>query len=203
MGLSKAKGGVGYRDLAIFNKALLAKQLWRIIKNPDSLVAQVLKAKYFPQVKALEANLGTWPSLAWRSLLSTKELVCKGAIWKVGDGKDIRVWGDCWIPKPTSFSMQSPWLTLNEDTLVWDLMDKESNTWNRSLIEQNLWKEEAEAILNIPLSPFLPKDQSIWRCTKNRNFSVQSAYHLGLEVWDKQNPSSLVKMKANEIWKMC
>jgi hypothetical protein len=82
-------------------------------------------------------------------------------------------------------------------------MDKESNTWNRSLIEQNLWKEEAEAILNIPLSPFLPKDQSIWRCTKNRDFSVQSAYHLGLEVWDKQNPSSSVKMKANEIWKMC
>lgn len=98
MGLSKAKGGMGFRDLAMFNKALLAKQLWRILQNPNSLVARIMQAKYFPQTTLWEAGPGSRPSLAWRSLLSAREILQKGAIWRVGDGKDIRVWGDCWLP---------------------------------------------------------------------------------------------------------
>ena len=40
--VSKFKGGLRFRHLGIFNKALLAKQGWRLIKHPDSLMARVL-----------------------------------------------------------------------------------------------------------------------------------------------------------------
>src|SRR6185503_19619363 len=43
----KEKGGLGYRDLHLFNLAMLARQGWRLITEPSSLCAQVLKAKYF------------------------------------------------------------------------------------------------------------------------------------------------------------
>jgi hypothetical protein len=36
MGLSKDVGGLGYRDLESFNMALLAKQGWCLIQNPNS-----------------------------------------------------------------------------------------------------------------------------------------------------------------------
>jgi hypothetical protein len=49
---------MGFRDFTCFNKALLAKQIWRIWKTPDSLTARIMKGKYFPNCSVLEATLG-------------------------------------------------------------------------------------------------------------------------------------------------
>jgi hypothetical protein len=39
-------GGLGIRDVAIFNKALLGKWLWRYSTEPNSLWRQVIDSKY-------------------------------------------------------------------------------------------------------------------------------------------------------------
>ena len=39
------KGGLGYRDLHLFNLAKLARQAWRILQNPDPLCAKLLMAR--------------------------------------------------------------------------------------------------------------------------------------------------------------
>lgn len=36
---SKLKGGMGFRNLHTFNLAMLAKQGWRLLSNPHSLIA--------------------------------------------------------------------------------------------------------------------------------------------------------------------
>jgi hypothetical protein len=63
--VSKSKGGMGFWDLRCFNKALLAKQCWRLFHDPDSLPAQILRGKYYPRGSILEACLGLKPSYAW------------------------------------------------------------------------------------------------------------------------------------------
>jgi hypothetical protein len=57
MGRSKESGGLGYQDLESFNMALLAKQGWRIIKFPESLVAKFFKEKYFPNGTFMKSPL--------------------------------------------------------------------------------------------------------------------------------------------------
>jgi hypothetical protein len=68
MGRSKSVGGMGFRDLVLFNKAMLAKQGWRFLQNPTSLTAQIFKAKYYPRGDFLGATLGNRHSYAWRSI---------------------------------------------------------------------------------------------------------------------------------------
>lgn len=41
---------MGCKEIEKFNEALLAKQVWRMIKNPDSLCHRVFKARFFLEV---------------------------------------------------------------------------------------------------------------------------------------------------------
>lgn len=143
------------------------------MKNPDSLTAKIMQAKYFPNISILDAALGNRPSQAWRSLLAARDLVHSGVILRVGDGKEIRVWGDKWIPIPSSFSVQTPKFDMSEEMKVCCLIDQDTKQWNSSFISEHFFPEEANAITNIPLSPLLPKDRLIWRCTKKGEFSVR------------------------------
>jgi len=98
LGLPKQRGGLGFRDLEVFNLALLAKQGWRLIQQPNSLLAKVLKGKYFLRDSFLQAKLGANPSFTWRSMLKARPVLEQGLMWRIGNGEQVRIWGDKWIP---------------------------------------------------------------------------------------------------------
>ena len=75
---SKWEGGMGFRDLHAFNLAMLAKQGWRMLADPCSLMAQLYKAKYFPNNDVLSAKIGCCPSYAWRSIHQSLEVLTQG-----------------------------------------------------------------------------------------------------------------------------
>jgi hypothetical protein len=93
MGVSKTHGGMSFRDITCFNQALLAKQVWRLWKSSDNLVAKIIKAKYYPDCSTLDAPLGKKHSFAW-SIQGTCSLVREGLIWKVGNGEKFHIWKD-------------------------------------------------------------------------------------------------------------
>jgi hypothetical protein len=134
MGRAKSAGGLGFRDLLMFNKALLAKQCWRLVQFPHSLSSRILKAKYFPNSSFLASELGKRPSFIWRSFLAAKDLLSSGITWRVGDGKSINIWGDNWLPNFGVLNFQSE-LFLHRDAKVSDLIDVSIRGWNDGLID--------------------------------------------------------------------
>jgi hypothetical protein len=87
-------GGLGFRDIHAFNVAMLSRQVWRLVQNPDSLCARVLRAKYYPDGSILDAKPSEGISYAWRSLLHGVNLIRDGYIWRIGDGVQINIWTD-------------------------------------------------------------------------------------------------------------
>jgi hypothetical protein len=57
--MTKYMGGLGFRDIKNFNLALLAHQAWRLLRNPETLSAQVFKAVYYPHGDITTAELGS------------------------------------------------------------------------------------------------------------------------------------------------
>ena len=81
----KGKEGLGFRDLEAFNKALLAKQLWRIICDPNLLMSKVIRGKYLKDHKSLDIQPLTSASWPWRSIHSAWSFLEEGLWKRVGD----------------------------------------------------------------------------------------------------------------------
>ena len=80
--LSEAKevGGMGFKEIEKFNDALLAKQVWRMLHNPDSLCFRVFKARFFPNYSILDAKESNSGSYAWKSILGARDVIKKGMV---------------------------------------------------------------------------------------------------------------------------
>ncbi|KAL5752846.1 hypothetical protein ACOSP7_023036 [Xanthoceras sorbifolium] len=143
----KMDEGLGFRDLHIFNKAMLAKQSWRILRNPSSLAARVLKGCYFPHSDFLRASGKPSSSFVWRSLLWGRELILQGSRKRFGSGNSILIYKDRWIPRPSTFSVISQ--PVVNDLVFVSQLKLASGAWNELLIRSVFLALDADAILSI------------------------------------------------------
>uniref|UniRef100_A0A7N2N032 Reverse transcriptase zinc-binding domain-containing protein n=1 Tax=Quercus lobata TaxID=97700 RepID=A0A7N2N032_QUELO len=110
----------------------------------DSLAYRVLKAKYFPMCDYIHAPLGNNPSFTWQSIRATQDLVKFGLKWRIDNGDSVRVWGDKWLPTPSTYKVSSPRLFLHPDTRVGELINKEEACWNSEVVDNLFLPHEAE-----------------------------------------------------------
>jgi hypothetical protein len=80
----KGYGGIGFRDLHVFNQALLARQAWRLIHFPDSLCVRLLKARYYPSGHLLDTAFIQNQSQTWQGIVHGLDLLKEGIIWRIG-----------------------------------------------------------------------------------------------------------------------
>lgn len=76
----KKWGGMRFRKFHDFNISMLAKQAWRLIQHPNSLIVKLFKSIYYLRNSFVYASfwVGTRPSFIWRSILESKNIVKDG-----------------------------------------------------------------------------------------------------------------------------
>jgi hypothetical protein len=201
----KIQGGIGFRDLRLFNQALLAKQAWRLLEYPESLCARLLKAKYYPTGELLDTVFPKNVSPCWQGITYGLELLKHGMIWRVNSGSKIRVWRDNWLPRGNL----KPIGNASKIRIKWvsDLIEPSTKTWKEDMVRKIFYPPDAETVLQISIPAFEGDDRLAWSYDQTGIFSVKSAYRLALDLKDKDLGTGVSSKPAGErelwdiIWK--
>ena len=212
----KSKWGMGFKDLTLFNEAMLAKLAWRLLHDDNSLFFRVFKAHFFPTGTILEAKDSVSASYAWRSILKGRDVIKKGALWRVGDGQQIRIWGDNWLPLKGKAKVSSPQFLGQVNSSVASLINESTRSWRTDVIEHLFDPAEAAIIKGIPLCSSSQRDKVIWPFTPSGHYTVKSGYHflyegsapvqvsaddssLWKKIWGLEVPNKV----KNFVWRAC
>ncbi|CAA0811633.1 Ribonuclease H-like superfamily protein [Striga hermonthica] len=93
----KSEGGLGFKDLKLFNKALILKQLWRLIEQPDLLMSRILRHKYFNDCSIFEWQNTGGASWLWSSWASFLPVLQKFTRITIRDGQSTRLNDSNWV----------------------------------------------------------------------------------------------------------
>ncbi|XP_074321457.1 uncharacterized protein LOC141657967 [Silene latifolia] len=176
MARPKGEGGMGFRDFRQFNLALLGKQAWRLLTDPTSLWARLMKAKYYPHDDFMTAGIGYNPSYTWRGIVEAKGVMERGLRRRIGDGTETRVWGQAWLPLTHTGRIISPCPQGLESMCVAELMMPNAAEWDEDKLNQTLLPIDIQRVRDIRISPNKPPDIWYWGGEKDGLYSVRSAY---------------------------
>ncbi|XP_061993825.1 uncharacterized protein LOC133711745 [Rosa rugosa] len=198
--LTKHEGGMGFKDLYAYNLAMLGKQGWRILSNPHSLIAKLYKAKYFPHCSFWEAEMGDSPSFSWRSILNGRPVLKAGVQWCIGNGTQVNIWNDKWIPNCQQYMIHKPRNCVFE--LVSDLIDSHTRQWIPEAVTAIFPPDVAHKVLSIPLSRRTRCDTICWSPEKRGFYSVKTAYWIArTRVLENVLVSTSSGDPFRELWK--
>ncbi|KAL6575261.1 hypothetical protein OROMI_012546 [Orobanche minor] len=211
---SKREGGMGFRDLSIFNVAMLGKLVWKLLQNPNSLVARILRARYYASGDLLNAGRGRSPSYIWTSIYSAKHVVGRGLRWRLCKGDNIRIWDQPWLDCNDNFYIQTPKADDYGDSVVVELFIPGTKQWNRELLDIVFTKEDVGRIMRTTPSRKNSIDTIMWHFSDNGVYTVSSGYHMAINVvnesWN-QAPNAWSKLWKIKIpprikacfWRIC
>ena len=187
-----------------------------LLHDDNFLFYRVFKARFFPNGTILDAKEAPSASYAWKSILKGREVIKKGALWRVGDEKQIRIWGDNWLPAKKAARITTPVMWGQENSNVEVLINPITKCWRNEVIDHVFNPVEAEMIKAIPLSSSSQVDTLIWPFNPSGHYLVKSGYKFLQEcaenshaptqesafwkkVWGLEVPSKV----KNFVWRAC
>ncbi|KAF7835780.1 ribonuclease H [Senna tora] len=191
---SKDKGGLGLRQTSLFNKALLAKQVWRIVSQPTSIYSKWACAKYFKCNLESPPKKTTQPSAIWKCIDKSGKLIFDNLWWSVGSGAQIPLGSKFWWPLQATLPQHS------QQHTVANLVDTNTRAWNHQLVNQLFAPHIARDILQIPLSVSDFDDRLSWKFSTSGEYKVSEGYHFLSDAGRQNNPSDFFPWKF--LWSL-
>ena len=72
----------------------------------------------------MEAREPSNISYAWKSILWGRDVIKRGATWRIGSGNSIHIWGDKWLPGKFNNKIISSPIARENTTMVSSIIDQ-------------------------------------------------------------------------------
>nr|POF25059.1 putative ribonuclease h protein [Quercus suber] len=148
----------------------------------------------------MEAKNPANASYAWKSILKGRDVIKRGAIWRIRSGLSVNVWGENWLPTKHNPRTITPVVVGWEGAKVGDFIDQRQRIWKTDLVEAIFYDFEASIIKNIPLCRSIQDDVLIWPFTPDENYTVKSDYRFLQEASRVQQPGQSSTQALSPLW---
>ncbi|KAL0722819.1 hypothetical protein Bca4012_037418 [Brassica carinata] len=206
LSLPREDGRTGFRMIHEFNLALLAKQLWRLVQYPDSLVTRFMRGRYYRLSSPLRTISVSSPFYVWTSISAAQKLLLLGIRQKIHSGYEVRVWEDPWIPIILARPAQPLAPALHPNMRVSDLINGELKEWNVKLLENYIAHEDIPLIRSMAISTTHRRDTFCWNYTKNGQYTVKSGYWVARNLLKVEEEKQVLEPSITKLqaftWKI-
>ncbi|GKA75895.1 RNA-directed DNA polymerase, eukaryota, reverse transcriptase zinc-binding domain protein [Tanacetum coccineum] len=157
----KNQGGLGLKDLTVWNNTLLVKHLWNIANKKDTLWVKWVSTVKLKGVSIWVVQKEECDSWGWKNLLTIRDLIINHVLYRIGNGEDTFMWYDNW-------SGLGPLINNISHRIMYNArLQKESNV--ADMIADGSWINGSEWVNSVGLStihvPMIKqgeKDKIMW-----------------------------------------
>ncbi|GJT48009.1 hypothetical protein Tco_0974166 [Tanacetum coccineum] len=193
--LPKSEGGLGLRNLEVFNFALMTTHIWNIISSKKSLWVRWIHTYKLRGRTIWDVPVKDEMSWGWRKLLQLRDIM-RPFFWvKLGNGNSTSLWYDNWC----SSSPLINYLTLRDisregfllTNTVADLVSNGTWSWPQS------WLLKAPDLGLITCPALVSSVADLWQwCDRNGNISSFSV----VKAWEAIRPRGNLVPWSRIVW---
>ncbi|KAJ9536540.1 hypothetical protein OSB04_un000292, partial [Centaurea solstitialis] len=183
----KECGGLGFRKLSVWNRALITKNLWTIVSHHDCLWGNWIRRYSLRHSNFWSARKSSRWSWLLNRMMSIRPEMRRHVRVRIGNGQTTNAWEDCWLDCGP-LAMQIPYrfvhnMAFDVDTTVKQLLDTFHDGW------PDAWRSRFPVLIqtDLPTLNQEVQDSMRWHGTTDEDLTVQGVYR----AYDGEHPTVL------------
>lgn len=191
----KKQGGLGFKDLYTWNVALMAKHVWNVASDKQSVWVRWIKAVKLKDRNFWDYKIPDSACWSWRIILKCRDVLRDYIVFRLGNGNKTSAWYDLWHPMgrlskfinyrdvyEADFTKSAKVLEIGVNG-EWNIPDE--------------WGSRFSAIFSYP-PPVLIRDRDDCMMWRTRN---QKSVHFSVKnVWNDISAALEEKKWARLVW---
>ena len=172
----KAQGGMGFKIFQGSTMPSSPNKLSTFYTIKPHYFIEFSRPSFFQNYTIMEATNPSSASYMWKSIIKGREVIKRGAVWRIGDGRSTTIWGEHWLSVKHSPKIVLPCTGALADAKVSALIDQKHRTWKEEVLDANLLSFEANMIKKIPLCYIDQADTLTWPFNPTGEYTVKLGY---------------------------